>query len=153
MEKDSFMYTISSEEAFSYNLDSSEWIFELGGFSSSPFNHFKIEVVNCIFDNGLNPENGYIMLIARDLAENGYFCRSLLPANEAIVCTVGCNDDVYLSNGGTAFNAKNLRMKRQILFKVLLSTFETPVHEVNINVDGITNWLLTLKVTPIKATQ
>lgn len=149
MQKNSFIYTISSQETTTFHP--SEWTIDVGGFSSAPTNNFRIEVINCTFDGGLNPTDGYVMLLAKNLAEDGYFCRSLLPSDEAILCTIGCNDDILMSNGGISFNAKNLRMKRQVIFKLLLSTFDIPVDDVNINVGTYeSEWLLTLKVTPIE---
>jgi hypothetical protein len=147
MEKESFIYTIASTEK--KNNDDLEYVIDVGGFGSS-FNHFNIEVLNLVLDGGVDPDDGYLILVCKDLGSSGYFCTSKLPSNESMLCVVGTNDDILMGNGGITFHANNLRMKREVRFKFLMPSLEDVVDDVNINVVNITDWLLTLKVTPIE---
>lgn len=147
MDKDSFIYTIASTEK--KNNDDLEYVIDVGGFGSS-YNHFNIEVLNLVLDGGVDPNDGYLILVCKDLGSSGYFCASKLPSNETMICVVGTNDDILMGNGGISFRANNLRMKREVRFKFLLPSLEDVVDDVNINVVNITDWLLTLKVTPIE---
>lgn len=147
MDKDSFIYTIASTEK--KNNDDLEYVIDVGGFGSS-FNHFNIEVLNLVLDGGVEPNDGYLILVCKDFGSSGYFCTSKLASNETMICVVGTNDDILMGNGGISFRANNLRMKREVRFKFLLPSLEDVVDDVNINVVNITDWLLTLKVTPIE---
>lgn len=148
MEKESFTYTICSTE-YVQIINNQEYYIDIGGFGSK-FNNFHIEVLNCIVNQGVDPADGFLILVASDFGSSGVFCQSKLPSNETVLCTVATNDDVLMSNGGISFRAENLRMKRRVRFKWLLPTLENAIDDVDINLNGIlTSWMLTLKVTPI----
>ena len=149
MEKESFNYTISSNDRV--NTDANQIYYDIDfGNMMSPHDNYRIEVVNCIMNGAVEEDNGYLTLVCENLHDNGIFCRNLLNSNECVICTIPTNFDVLMSSGGIVFNASNCRMTKRIRFKLLLPSFVPVTSGTDINVGGVeTRWLLTLRLTPI----
>ena len=149
MEKESFNYTISSDDRV--NTDANQIYYDIDfGNTMSHYDNYKIEVVNCIMNGAVVEDNGYLILVCEGLHDNGIFCRNLLNSNECVICTIPTNLDVLMSNGGIVFNASNCRISKRIRFKLLLPSFVPVTSGSDINVGGVqTRWLLTLRLTPL----
>lgn len=147
MEKKSFIYTISSTEKINNQFD--RYDINIGGFNSS-YNNYKCEVLSLILDENYLQTNGYLLLVADNFAQDGYFCRSKLPSTETIVSHVAINPNITPSSGGNIFPMSNLRTTRMVTFRFLLPNLTPTVDEVDLNInEEITFWLLTLKMTEI----
>jgi hypothetical protein len=148
MEKDSFNYTISSDDRTNITADQIYYDVNFGGLNSQ-YDDYKIEVVNCILSGDVDHDIGYLILTCEGLHENGVFCRTLLNANECVICTIPINVDTLMSNGGVSFIANNLRMPKHVRFKLLNPDFSPVTNGSDINTLSETKWLLTLRLTPI----
>jgi hypothetical protein len=148
MEKESFNYTISSDDRTNTLANQIYYDVDFGGFSNN-HDDYRVEVVNYILNGSVLETNGYLILIAEDLHDNGVFCNRILSSNESVVCVIPTNVDVLMSNGGVSFKANNCRMKKNVKFKFLLPDFTNVVDGVDINLGGVeTKWLLTLRMVP-----
>jgi hypothetical protein len=148
MEKQSFNYTISSSDRINSADNQIYYDIDFGGFSSNNDN-YKIEVVNCVFSGGVAEDNGYLIMTCDGLNENGVFCRKVLNSTESILCVIPVNVDVLMSSGGIEFIANNIRTERRIRIKLLKPDFTPVVDGTDINVGIETEWLLTLRLTPV----
>jgi hypothetical protein len=126
MEKETFNNTISSDDRNNTAANQIYYDIDFGGFSNN-HDDYKIEVVNCILNGSVLESNGYLILVAEDLHDNGVFCNGNLSSNESVVCVIPTNVDVLMSNGGIQFKANNCRMKKTIKFRFLLPDFTNVV--------------------------
>jgi hypothetical protein len=149
MEKESFIYTISSSDRLNNGANQVYYDIDFGGFSSDHEN-YKIQVVNCVLSGSVDENNGYLIMTCNGLNDDGVFCEKILNASESVVCVIPTNVDVLMSNGGVEFKASNIRMSRRIRFKFMRPDFSDCIDGDDINVGNVdTSWLLTLRMTPI----
>ena len=151
MEKDAFNYTISSQDRTNdigtptvfYNIN-------FGGFSNLADN-YKIEVVNLVLSGSVLEANGYLILTAEGLHDDGIFCPQKLSTRDCVIATIPTNVDTLMSNGGVCFKSNNCRINKNIKFNLLLPNFDSVEDDVDINLGGIeTHWLLTLRMIPLE---
>jgi hypothetical protein len=148
MNKDSFTYIISSEDRTNTAPNQLDYNINFGGFGL-PYENYKIEVLDCVIDPyTIDISTGYLILTCSNLHENGVFCRQKLNANECIMAIIPGSGHEKSTGGNIIFNANNIRMQKQVKFRLLLSNFE-PVTDLDINLLLETTWVLTLKLTPI----
>jgi hypothetical protein len=146
-ELQSFNYVISSTEKVNagtgvvYDID-------LGNLNNS-HDEYLVEVLDLSIDGKVLNSAGYIILTAENFAENGFFCRNKLSTNESIIAAINVNDNVLYGVGGTKFKAKGFRMKKRVRFNMRKFDLDLAVSGTDINVGGDSEWLLTLKMTPI----
>ena len=103
--------------------------------------------------------NNMLILVANDLADNGYFCSASLntssnalisrPTIVGFIPLVSTVDMFNSGSGGISFVVKNCRIKRKIRFKLIKSNFVDAVDTVDINVGGESKWFLTMRVTAV----
>jgi hypothetical protein len=148
MEKQSFNYTLSSSDRINNEADQIYYDIDFGGFSTDDEN-YKIEVINCVLSGAVAETNGYLIMTCNELNENGVFCRKVLNSSEAILCVIPVNVDVLMSSGGVEFISNNIRIERRIRIKLLKPDFTPVVDGTDINVNAETQWILTLRLTPV----
>jgi len=149
MEKEAFIYTISSEERLNIDTNGPTYNIMFGGFNTQ-YDNFKCEVMSCTLSNGYTTTLGYISLIATNLNENGLFCPKLLQSDTCVVAVISTNAVTARHDGEIFFNVKNCRVARLIKFQLILSTFAGIISGTDINIAGNnTNWILILKMIPI----
>tara|TARA_R110000851_G_scaffold38124_3_gene98030 strand:+ start:2427 stop:2738 length:312 start_codon:yes stop_codon:yes gene_type:complete len=103
-----------------------------------------------VISGAVNEDNGYLILICEGLNNNGVFCPKVLNSNDSIICTIPVNYDVLMSSGGIEFTANSIRIAKTIRFSLLTSSFDPVVSGVDININVETQWILTLKITPVE---
>ena len=146
-ELQSFNYVISSTEKVNagtgvvYDID-------LGNINNI-HNEYLVEVLDLSIDGKVLNTAGYLILTAENFAEDGFFCRNKLSANECIISAINVNEQVLYGVGGTKFKAKGFRMNKRIRFNMRKFDLDLAVSGTDINVGGDSEWLLTLKMTPI----
>jgi hypothetical protein len=149
MEKESFIYTISSEDRLnSIGVATTIYDINFGGFNSN-HDDFRIEVVNFVLNGNVLAANGFLILAAENLHSNGVFCREILSSQDCILCSISTNADTLMSSGGITFNVNNCRINKRIRFKLLLPDLTPAISTTDINIGAETVWLLTLQVIPL----
>ena len=148
MNPETFTYIICSDDRINTAPNQYEYDINFGGFNL-PYENYYVEVINCIIDPAtIDGAIGYIYLTCTNLHENGVFCRNKLNANECIMSIVPTVGDDKIAKGDIIFNAFNVKMQKQVKFRLLLPNFQ-PVDELDINIGYETTWVLTLRLTPI----
>jgi hypothetical protein len=145
MEKESFTYILCSQEKT--NTDGTFWDIDFGRFGNNATN-YKIDVLNFIVNDTLLTSRGYMVFLCENLADDGSFCSSLLHGNQAVLTTISTDLDSLMSTNGASFIANSCKNKR-IRFKFVNPDLSDVEDTVDINYGGDTNWVLTLKMTPI----
>ena len=149
MEKESFIYTISSEERINVATDGPTYDINFGGFNSQ-YDNFKCEVMSCTLSTNYRTQDGFMMLTAINLNEDGNFCSKVLDSNVSIVAVISTNAITARHDGEIFFNIKNCRIARNITFTLVIPNLSEAVSGFDINLGaGITRWILVLKMTPI----
>lgn len=156
---ESFTYVISSNDRTnSIGTNTNTYDIDFGGFSS---NHetYLFEVLNILLSGQTLDGNNMLILVANDLADNGYFCSASLntssnalisrPTIVGFIPLVSTVDMFNSGSGGISFVVKNCRIKRKIRFKLIKSNFVDAVDTVDINVGGESKWFLTMRVTAV----
>jgi len=146
MEKESFTYIICSREKT--NTEGTYYDIDFGGFGNNA-KHYKIDVLNFIVNNTLLETRGFMIFLCEDLADNGSFCTSLLNGNQAILTTISTDINSLMSTNGSTFIARDCKQKKRVRFKFVNPDLSDVVDTIDINVNNNTNWVLTLKMTPI----
>ena len=164
----SFTYTIASRERTNTTLPASgEAVFydvDFGGFSEE-YDDYMCEVQSFTLMSGIVTTQVYWMLCAKNLNNNGYFCKNKLSQRDCVLALMPLSplqEALIQSDGGySKIRVNNCRSIKQITFTLLKPDF-TPVlcgTEINIPIAGPpivpveTNWLLVLKMTPIEKGQ
>jgi hypothetical protein len=147
----SFMYVISNFDKTQIGVTTTVYDINFGGFSE-PYDNYSCEVISMAVVGGITTSQSYYIFVAENLASDGYFCTNKLINKETIMAIVPLNalQDAYIqSDGGNIrFTVKNCRVPKQVRFKFLKQDF-TEAGLGDINSGGETNWILTLKMTPI----
>ena len=164
----SFTYTIASRERTNTILPAAgEAVFydvDFGGFSEE-YDDYMCEVQSFTLMSGIVTTQVYWMLCAKNLNNNGYFCKNKLSQRDCVLALMPLSplqEALIQSDGGySKIRVNNCRSIKQITFTLLKPDF-TPVlcgTEINIPIAGPpivpveTNWLLVLKMTPIEKGQ
>jgi hypothetical protein len=148
MNNNSFTYVINSYDRINTAPNQLEYDINFGGFNL-PYENYFVEVMNCVIDPiTVDPAIGYIFLTCANLHDNGIFCNQSLTANECIMSIIPTTGDEKIAKGGIIFNAFNIRMQRQVKFRMLAPNFQ-PLTGTDININFETSWVLTLRLTPI----
>ena len=145
-EKKSFTYTISSIEKQNTDYLGTFHI-DVGGLNEN-FDNYSCEVLSFMVDGYFLTTNGFLLFIAENLSDDGYFCRGKLPSNQTIISHVSLNAR-SLNSVGNTFEIKNIRVKRRVVFSFLTPDLVPAVDELDINLGSITEWFLTLRLTGI----
>ena len=87
--------------------------------------------------------------MCENLADDGSFCNSLLNSNQAILTTVSTDINSLMSTNGSTFIARDCKQKKRVRFKFVNPDLSDVVDTTDINIVEDTNWVLTLKMTPI----
>ena len=147
----SFMYVISSDERTNSDEIASFYDFNFGGFSE-PYDDYYCEVISFAAVGGITVQSNYFLFVAENLASDGYFCTRKLSNRDAILAILPLNavQDSYIQSDGGAgkFTVKNCRVPKQIKFKWLKSDFTNAATLTDVNNNGETRWILTLRLTP-----
>jgi len=146
MEKESFTYIICSQEKT--NTEGTHYDIDFGGFGNNNEN-YKIDVLNFIVNDTLLEPRGFMIFLCEDLADNGSFCTSLLNGNQAIITTISTESNSLMSTSGSTFIARNCKQKKRVRFKFVNHDLSDVVDDQDINLGYDTDWVLTLKMTPI----
>jgi hypothetical protein len=127
-----------------YNID-------FGGFNTA-FNDFYCEVIQVVLNGNLLGTNGYLYLVAEDLAAGeDRFCPSILNNNEAIVGVISTNIDSLMTNTNISFRTRDVRVPKRVTFKLLKSDFSDCVSGTDINIGAIeTRFVVSMRLIPIK---
>ena len=156
----SFTYIISSNDRTnSIGTNTNTYDIDFGGFYE-PYETYNIEILNVLLTENTLQNNSTLLLVANDLAYNGYFCTTSLTTSKnstlskpAIIAIIPllANVDMYNSgSSGIAFIVKNCRFKRKIRFKLIKQDFSDAIDGTDINIAGVeTKWYLTMRVTGI----
>jgi len=145
-ENKSFIYTISSIEKQNNDYLGTFHI-DVGGLNEN-FNNYSCEVLSFMVDGFVLISKGFLLFIAENLSDDGYFCRGKLASNQTILSHVSLTAR-SLNSVGNTFVIKNIRMKRRVIFSFLTPDLVAAVDEVDINLGSITEWFLTLRLTGI----
>ena len=127
-----------------YNID-------FGGFNSE-YNDFYCEIIQVVLSGNVLGTNGYLYLVAQDLASGeDRFCPSILNNNEAILGVISTNIDSLMTNTNISFRTRDVRVPKKVTFKLLKSDFNDCVSGTDINIAGIeTRWVVSMRMIPIK---
>lgn len=156
MEDEAFTYMISSQEKTNINVNQSPtlWEFDFGNFES-PYEDYKIEVINCAHNGFVLASNVFYMLVCEGLTgNNGNFFRKKLSNREVVLSVLPLNaiSDSYIQtegSTGTTFTVQGCRIKKTIRCYFLKPDFTPLIDATDINVGGTSHWFVTFKVTPI----
>ena len=160
-----FTYVICSDDRTNTTLPAAgEAVFydvDFGDFSEE-YDDYMCEVVSFTLMSGIVIAQAYWMLCAKNLTENGYFCKSKLSPKDCVLVLMpltALQEALIQSDGGySKIRINNCRSIKQVTFTLLKPDF-TPVlcgTEINIppgQTPVETNWLLVLKMTPIEKGQ
>ena len=141
----SFNYVLSSQDKI--NMDATYYELMFGGFNSQ-YNDYHVEVIGLVISN-INVLD-YTMMTASNLSYDGYFCRNILGSDTCILANISAESIPQMTSNGSSFTVKNCRVPRLVTFKFLNADFTELIDGVDINVEAQSNWLLTLKMTPIE---
>ena len=127
-----------------YNID-------FGGFNSE-YNDFYCEIIQIVLSGNVLGTNGYLYLVAEDLASGqDRFCSSILNNNEAILGVISTNIDSLMTNTNISFRTRDVRVPKRITFKLLKPNFSYCVSGTDINIAGIeTRFVVSMRLIPIK---
>ena len=151
---ESFTYMISSNERT--NNDplvalTNFYDFNFGGFTE-PYEEYQVQVLSFSCTGGIPVATGYFIFIVENLDTDGYFCKNMLNNRQVVLTKLPLNaiSDAFIQsdNGSTGFKIKNARNVRNVKFSFLTSSFVAPAVGT-INHQGETQWILSLKMTPI----
>jgi len=144
----SFIYTIHSEDAVSTN--GAVFEFDIGNLNNS-HDEYLVEVKDVVLQStNVDSNNGFLMLIAENLAESGIYSPNKLNSNQAIISTIPVSTGTYMGTNGTFFKTKGLRMTKRIKFIIKKPNFVNAVSGTDINVGGSnTSWFVVLQFTPM----
>ena len=151
---ESFTYMISSNERT--NIDpnvalTNFYDFNFGGFTE-PYEEYQVQVLSFSCTGGIPVATGYFIFVVENLDTDGYFCKKMLTNRQVVLTKLPLNaiSDAFIQsdNGSTAFKIKNARNVRNVKFSFLTSSFGVPAVGT-INHQGETQWILSLKMTPI----
>ena len=143
--KESFIYTICSNDRINKEADPAIYYIDFGGFNSQ-YENYKCEVLSCVINRNYTTTLGYYILTARNLNDSGVFCKSKLGSDECIMSII-TSDKIAKNENDYFFNVKNCRIAKRIMLEFLLPDY-TPVGNAFHNLEE-TLWVLTLKMTPI----
>ena len=127
-----------------YNID-------FGGFNTQ-YDNFYCEVIQVVLNGNVLGTNGYLYLVAENLASGeDRFCSSILNNNEAIVGIISTNIDSLMTNTNISFRTRDVRVPKKVTFKLLKPDFSDCVSATDINIGGIeTRWVVSMRMIPIK---
>ena len=157
----SFTYVISSNDRTNDTaVLTNTYDIDFGGFHES-YQTYHIEVLNVILTESTANGKAVFLLVANDLADNGYFCTASLNTSKnsaltkpTIIAIIPLNVSMDMYNGGSggiSFIVKNCRFKRKIRFKLINRDYSDCVSETDINVGGLeTRWYITMRCTGIE---
>jgi hypothetical protein len=157
---ESFTYMICSDERKNTFLPAGQPLFydiDFGGFSEK-YDSYNCQVIAvALGGNGVSQSFNHLFFCCNGLAENGYFCKSKLNNQTAILAIVAMSSLseilVQNENGHSTFRVNNCRTLKQVRFSFLKADL-TPVlvggDLNNVGQGGVTPWAVTFKMTPIK---
>lgn len=151
---ESFTYMISSNERTNNDPNvalTNFYDFNFGGFNE-PYEEYQVQVLSFSCTGGIPVATGYYIFVVENLDTDGYFCKKMLTNRQVILTKLPLNaiSDAFIQsdNGSTGFKIKNARNVRNVKFSFLTSSFVAPAVGT-INHGGETQWILSLKMTPI----
>jgi hypothetical protein len=153
----SFTYMICSDDRKNTTLPADTYpIFyniDFGGFGEE-YDNYMCEVVSLGLSGGTLGSIRYIMMVCENLSNDGYFCRNKLSSNNVILSIIpmsAVQDSLLQSDGGNVkFRVNNCRIFKEVKFYFLRPDFTPVLVGGDLNNGGTeTNWILTLKMTPI----
>lgn len=151
---ESFTYMISSNERTNNDPNvalTNFYDFNFGGFNE-PYEEYQVQVLSFSCTGGIPVATGYYIFVVENLDTDGYFCKKMLTNRQVILTKLPLNaiSDAFIQsdNGSTGFKIKNARNVRNVKFSFLTSSFVVPAVGT-INHGGETQWILSLKMTPI----
>ena len=151
---ESFTYMISSNERTNNDPNvalTNFYDFNFGGFNE-PYEEYQVQVLSFSCTGGIPVGTGYYIFVVENLDTDGYFCKKMLTNRQVVLTKLPLNaiSDAFIQsdNGSTGFKIKNARNVRNVKFSFLTSSFVAPAVGT-INHQGETQWILSLKMTPI----
>jgi hypothetical protein len=151
---ESFTYMISSNERTNNDPNvalTNFYDFNFGGFNE-PYEEYQVQVLSFSCTGGIPVATGYYIFVVENLDTDGYFCKKMLTNRQVILTKLPLNaiSDAFIQSdkGSTGFKIKNARNVRNVKFSFLTSSFGVPAVGT-INHQGETQWILSLKMTPI----
>lgn len=151
---ESFTYMISSNERTNNDPNvalTNFYDFNFGGFNE-PYEEYQVQVLSFSCTGGIPVATGYYIFVVENLDTDGYFCKKMLTNRQVILTKLPLNaiSDAFIQsdNGSTGFKIKNARNVRNVKFSFLTSSFVVPAVGT-INYQSETQWILSLKMTPI----
>jgi hypothetical protein len=150
MENQDINYVISSDDKTNTGIGNFYDI-DFGGLNTG-FEDFIVTVKQIVLNGNVLSSNGYILLTAENLATgNDVFSPVKLGANECIIGVISTNIDGLMSNSGISFRVNNIRIRKQIRFRLLTPDFNSAVSGTDINIAGIeTKWVIQLSLKGVK---
>lgn len=149
LKKNSFTFVIHSSDAVLVN--GANYYFDIGNLSSS-YDRYLIEVLSATINTSVNGNNGFLMLVADDLAEDGVYTQNKLNGNQCLLTSFNVTVGGFEGNNDIFFRSKDLRMKRRIKMTLKKPNFDDCVDGTDINVGGIpTVFCIILQMTGLES--
>ena len=156
----SFTYIISSNDRTnSIGTNTNTYDIDFGGFNEN-YETYNIEILSVLLTENTLETNSTLLLVANDLAYNGYFCVGSLNTSKNSALTkptiiaiipLLANVDMHNSgSGGISFVVKHCRLKRKIRFKLINKDYTDAISGTDINVNAETKWYITMRCTGIE---
>lgn len=144
-------YVFSSDDRTNTAQNQNYYDIDFGGFNTS-YDNFYCEVLQVVLNGNVLGTNGYLYLVAENLAAGeDRFCPSILNNNETIVGVISTNIDSLMTNTNISFRTRDVRVPKRVRFKLLKSNFNDCVSGTDINIGEIeTRWVVTMRMIPIK---
>lgn len=144
-------YVFSSDDRTNTAPNQTYYDIDFGGFNTS-YDNFYCEVLQVVLNGNVLGTNGYLYLVAENLAAGeDRFCPSILNNNNTIVGVISTNIDSLMTNTNISFRTRDVRVPKRVRFKLLKSDFNDCVSGTDINIAGIqTRWVVTMRMIPIK---
>ena len=147
MNKESFMYSISSTEKTNSGTGNTYEI-DVGKLNTS-YDKFQVEVVSWSLGSAssFSASDDQILLTAQNFAED---YENQINSNECILSIANFTDTGMNGTSGVTFKTSGLRMGKKITFKIRMLDLSLATSGTVINVSSnVTYWLLLLRLTPI----
>ena len=145
-------YIFSSDDRTnSIGTPTNKYEINFGGLNTA-YNDFYCEIIQVVLSGSVLGTNGYLYLVAEDLASGeDRFCSSILNNNEAIVGIISTNIDSLMTNTNISFRTRDVRVPKRVTFKLLKPDFNDCISGTDINIGGIeTRWVVSMRLIPIK---
>jgi hypothetical protein len=144
-------YVFSSDDRTNTAPNQNYYDIDFGGFNTS-YDNFYCEVLQVVLNGNVLGTNGYLYLVAENLAAGeDRFCPSILNNNNTIVGVISTNIDSLMTNTNISFRTRDVRVPKRVRFKLLKPDFNDCLSGTDINIAGIqTRWVVSMRMIPIK---